>query len=662
MQKSKPVKQLFVLLTAMFVSSLPSLAQEQDAVLFTVADTPVPVSEFDYIYSKTNGKNADYSRKSLEEYLDLYVKFKLKVKKARDLQLDTIPALQQELEGYRRQLADAYLIDRAVTDKLTQEAYERIQQDVDISHLLVTVAADATPADTAAAYAKIMLAKSRIEKGEDFSDVAKEVSEDQSAATNGGRIGYVTALFPKGLYHLETAAYNAPLNTTVGPIRTEAGYHLLVVHQRRPARGEMEAAHILLRTKDKDPTAVKVRIDSIYLALEQGADFGDLAKRFSEDQQSAPNNGNIGFFGINRYEASFENAAFALAKDGDYSRPVQSRVGWHIIKRISNKGIQPFEVEKARLEAKVSQDPRFEVAKAALLDKIKQENDFREQRAVLDQFAAVQNDTFLTFRWKAPEPPSPAVLFTLNGDYEVSLGDFTNWLNRASRKRLRLGANGDVQAAIYELYNDFVQEKLLEFEEQQLEHRYPEFKALMREYREGILLFEATKMLVWDKASQDTLGLRKFYDSIKGKYRWGQRARTSVYRISETYRNRLPEIRAFAATNSAEEVKSKFNTEEEIVVNIEEMMIEKNRNVPPELVSANWEVGVMSQNETTRSGTIKFYKFEEILPPSTKSLQDARGYVIADYQDYLEEQWVAELEKEYPVKINRKVFEMLIKK
>ena len=496
--------------------------------------------------------------------------------------------------------------------------------------------------------------------GDSFEEMAKSISADRSAKRNGGHIGYISALFPKGLYYLESAAYGLPLNQLSGPIRTAAGYHLLLVHQRRPARGEMEAAHILLRIKDGNEAQVQARMDSLLTLIRQGTDFHKLAQEYSEDKQTASEGGHIGFIGINRYEPVFEDAAFGLASDGDVSQVIKSRLGYHIIKRISKKKIQPFEVEKGRLEAKISQDPRFEIAKTAMLVNIKSKNNFKENLKTLEDFAQLQNDTFLTFRWKEPKEPSKETLFKL-ADEGVSLGEFTSWLRKASRKRIQLASGGDVNGAIKSLYQDFVNEKLMEFEETHLEEKYPEFKALMREYREGILLFEATKMLVWDEAGKDTVGLEKFYESVKGKYRWGGRARTKVYEVHKSNQAMLPEIRAYAAEHNAEEVLAKFNTPEQKIVNVKEFVYEKNRNVPPSMAKATWKAGTMSPTESTRTSTFKFYKFEEMMAPEIKDLSEARGYVIADYQDYLEGEWVKRLEKEYKVKVNEKVFERLIR-
>lgn len=658
------LKQALIKITLIFVALIPFylFAQKNDPVLFTVDKTPVHQSEFEYIYTKTNGKDANFSRASLEEYLDLYVKFKLKVQKAKNLQLDTIPQLKKELDGYRRQLADSYLIDKEVTEKLIQETYERAKQDVDISHVLINVKS-ANKDDMDAAYQQAMAIKKRLENGEDFAKVAKEVSSDKSAQRNGGRIGYVTVLFPNGFYPLETAAYTQEIGKLSDPILTTAGYHIMKVNARRPARGEIEAAHILIRKKEgEDASVAKQKIDDLYKQLQGGANFEELAKTHSEDKSSAQKGGNIGIFGINRFEKAFENTAFGLAADNDYSEPIETSVGWHIIKRISKKDIQPYNIEKSRLETKVKKDDRFEAAKVAMIKRIKSENNFTENTEVLDNFIGSLTDTFLTFKWKAPLEKSDKVLFSLGKENQVKLGAFTDYLGNASRKRLRMGRNADLNEAARSLYADFVNEQCLAHEEKQLEKKYPDFKALMREYQEGILLFEATKMLVWDKASQDSTGLEEFFKTIRGKYRWTERAVATSYRISSDNKDRLPEIRAFAATHSPEEVLAKFNTEEEkLIINSDTKTFEKGRN--PDLNSMTWKVGELSQSaENRRNRNFKFVKIEELLPAAEKTLKEARGYVVADYQDQLEKEWVESLRKEFKVKIDEKVFESMVKK
>ena len=652
------MKHSFSLIFAILLLPFWVAAQQNDPVLFTVASTPVHVSEFSYIYKKTNGQQADFSKKSLEEYLELYTKFKLKVQKAKEMRLDTIPSLKTELEGYRRQLADSYLIDRNVTDKLLQEAYDRIQEDVDISHILISLSPTANPEDTLAAYNKALEAKKRLEKKEAFDKVAKEMSDDKSAEKNGGRIGFITALLPNGFYALETAVYTLPVGKISNPIRTNAGYHVIKVNAKRPARGEVEVAHILARVENPEQEAnAKSKIDSIYKVLQApNANFDELAKNVSDDVVTAPRGGYIGIFGINRYEVVFEDAAFGLEKDGAISMPFRSSIGWHVIKRINKRGIQPFSTEKARLEAKIKGDSRFEAAKVAMIQKIKQDNGFKENTKVLDDFIATLTDTFYTFKWKAPE--SKEILFSLGKNRVVPLNEFADYLSKGAGKRIRMGRELGTGAAVKSLYADFINETCMRFEEAQLESKYPDFKALMREYEEGILLFEATKMLVWDKASLDSTGLSAFHETVKQNYTWEERAITTYYKIIPEAKDSVEAIRGYAKLHSSEEVLKKFNTGEKPIVSAEERIIEKSKN----LSNLKWEAGFTATAfPNNRDKTFFFTKVEKILPQGLKTLKEARGYVIADYQDFLERQWVEALQKEYKVTINQKVFQEMIK-
>ncbi|MBI5914854.1 MAG: peptidylprolyl isomerase [Bacteroidetes bacterium] len=658
--------RVFILLLALtFSTALFSQKGKDDPVLFSVDDTPVHLSEFKYIYSKTNGDKADFSKASLQEYLDLYINFKLKVRKAMDMKLDTISSLIQELDGYRRQLADSYLIDREVTEKLVDEAYERTKQDVDVSHILFALTANPTPFDTLAAWNKAMEAKGKLALGEDFGTVAQAYSADKSVAKNKGHIGFVSALFPNGFYSLETAAYTGPVGKLQGPIRTSAGYHLLMVHDRRPARGETEVGHIMVRL-DKYPDMIKSRraIDSVYNLLQAGGDFEQLAKEFSQDQATSPKGGYIGFFGINRYEKAFEDAAFGLQKDGDYSSPVQTSIGWHIIRRVSLKRDEPFAVVKSRLQNQIKQDARFELSRKKMVERIKRESNFTEDRTTLDGFiATLEADTsksFLTYKWKAPEKPSTQQLFSFGKTGRVTMGEFADYCARASRKRQQMSGSG-ITAVANSLYNDFVDENALKHEEHLLETKYPEFKSLMREYEEGVLLFEVTKMEVWDKASIDTVGLQAFFDKNKSNFKWEERAVLSQYTLVEREKDKINQIREYAKHHGYDEVLAKFNTEENKPLSRLEKQYEKGRN---EVVDKmEWNVGALSLVEISkRDKSYNFFKLEQILPPGQKSLQEARGYVVADYQDYLEKQWLETLRKQYKVKTNEKVFNSLVKK
>lgn len=649
-------KQVFFISLCLILCFQAAFAQNKtkDPVLFTVADKDVHVSEFSYIYSKTNGNEASYNRASLEEYLDLYVKFKLKVQKARDLKLDTIQQLQKELEGYRRQLADSYLINKEVTERLVKAAYERSKTDIDLHHIVIGLPANATPADTLVSYNTAMQLKDRLDKGADFGTIAGQFSADNSAKENGGHIGFVNVLFPKGFHKFEAVAYSLPLNTISKPVRTPAGYHLVKVTDTRPARGEIEAAHILIRKTEANAEAIA---KDIYRQLNEGANFEELARNNSNDKQTASKGGYIGFFGINQFEPAFENAAFAIAQDGAYSTPIQSSVGWHIIKRLSKKDMEPYAQAKTRLEEQIKKDDRYGLAQEAMISQIQENANFTEYEPVLSQFKTTQNDTLFTFRWKQPAESSTEVLFTLGQD-RFTIGDFSNFLAQNTRKRMQLGRNTAISQGIDQLYADFVEEQTLRFEEKQLEAKYPEFKSLMREYREGILLFEVTKMQVWDKAAQDSSGLVSFFSTVADKYQWDTRAVVSEYTIDMTNKNQINAIREYAAGHAADAVRQRFNS---AITGYRSLTIERGKS-PEASALKMWDINSLTTTKLDRNkNQYSFMKVEEILEPSPKKLNEARGYVIADYQDKLEKEWVNNLREEYKININRKVFESLVK-
>ncbi len=653
--------------TIVFISILVSSYAQKDPVLFSVEDTPVNLSEFEYIYSKTNGKKADFSRASLQEYLDLYKKFKLKVKRAKDMQLDTIPSLQQELAGYRQQLANSYLTDKEVTDRLVKELYDRSQKDVDMSHIMVKINGlpNPSPSDTLIAYNKAMDLMKKINAGASFEEIAKTSSIDPSAKTNGGRLGFLTAPLPKGFYNLETAIYSLKKGKMSGPVRTDAGYHIVKVHGSRVARGEVEAGHILIRTSGKTDQDLKTKnlIDSLYKALTAGADFETLAKTHSQDKATASKGGYIGFFGINRYDRAFEDAAFKLSKDGEFSQPVKSKVGWHIVRRVSKKTDEKYDLAKRRLENKIKKDTRFELAKKSMINRIQKESGFQENEKALNTFIGSLGEDFLTHKWKSPSQSEEALISFTSSDQSFSVQDFAKYCQKSSRKRIRgKGVKGKTAASVAkELYSDYVMESTLSYEETQLEKKYPEFRFLMREYEEGILLFEATKLLVWDKASQDSVGLKSYFDKNRENFMWKKRAEVTVFTVKQEGQKQLAKIRKFAKKNEPQAVLDKFNTSDNIIIDFTNKTLEEGKDAM--LDGITWTAGQITDSEiNNRNKSSNFTKINKVLLPAPKTLKESRGYVIADYQDFLEKEWIKELEAAYKIKVNNKVFEKMVKK
>lgn len=645
-----------VLLTIGLVSTAWT---QTDEVLFTVDGQPVTVSEFKYIYEKSKAGSADYSKASVNEYLDLYTKFKLQVRKAKDLKLDTIPALKRELEGYRKQLASNYLLDKGVLDNLVKEAYDRSQYDVSISHIFFLVENGADADADRQALAKAQKIKKDIIQGKvKFEEAAKQYSDDKPTGADGGYLGFITAFYLKNFYQIENAAYNTELGKISEPIRSKFGYHLVKVNEKRPARGQIEAAHILLRVENPNQEAeVQARIRKIHKELNDGLVFSDAAKKHSEDENSSFKGGFLGTVSINQYEKTFEETIFRLQNDGDYSVPFRSSIGWHIVQRIKKSPKESFAQMERGLKARVQRDARFKIVQDEFSKKLKTEHNFTEIATAKKVFTDNIDQSFVTTQWKAPAAANQQTPLFKISDEVVSSAEFVQFLSKNANQRSREGRNGTPEQVFDNMYDQFVSNKLMEYEEKQLPNKYPEFKALMREYEEGILLFEAKNMMVWGKAAKDTVGLQNFYNKNKNNYLWEQRVDATTYTMPNEHPTKLALARKLARKKDVAKVLSKVNADKEILT-AETKTYEKGQNKIVDALA--WKKGSMSENEIAGEA-VSFVKIENVIKPEPKAFQDARGYVIADYQMFLEDQWIADLKKEYNIKINQDVLNKLIK-
>ena len=661
------MKMKKIVLTLISIISFNTLfSQEKDPVLLEIGNEKIPLSEFKAIYEKNNN-NPSYAEKDLRDYMDLFIKFKLKVHEARELGLDTLPQLKKELAGYRKQLAQPYLNDKEVTDKLIKEAYERMKYEIRASHILVKVPQDALPKDTLAAYKKIMAARKRIIKGEPFEKVAKEVSEDEYVKQTGGDLGYFSALYM--VYPFENAAYNTNVGEVSMPVRTQFGYHLVKVTDKRPSRGKIKVAHIMVRTK-KDATEEELKraeekINEIYEKAINGEDFAELAKKkYSDDKGSAFRGGELPAFGTGRMVESFEEAAFALEKDGDISKPVRTPYGWHIIKRLEKYDLAPYDEMYNELKAKVERDSRSNKSREMFINKLKNEYKFKENKAALKPFyKIISAEELFSGKWN-PEKAKRLnkVMFSLtandNEKAEYTQQDFAQYIAKHQHPHK---SKGSVVQEINNLYNKFVEEKILAFEDSRLEKKYPEFRLLMKEYEDGILLFDLTDKKVWSKAVKDTAGLRKFYMEHRENYKWPERVDASIYKCKDekTAKVFVKLLKKAEKKNwSEEEVLNKVNENSALNVSVENGVFLKGEN--PVIDKAEWKENT-KQIIKTDDGQIYVVKINKVIPPTYKTIEEARGLITSDYQNYLEEEWVKELKAKYPVKIHEEVLKSIIK-
>lgn len=638
-----------------------TLAQQPEATLFSVRGNPVSVSEFLYIYGKNNGKEADYSRKSLDEYLELYKRFKLKVAKARSLKLDTIPELNDELNTYKQQVSNSYIMDKEVTEQLIQEVYERQRKDISVKHIFFQLPPNPLPQDTLAAYQRAMKAYDALMGGAPFGKVVQENSDDRTNINYSGDLGYVTAMLPDGFYEVENQIYSMKVGEVSHPVRSSAGYHILRVDDVREARREMEIAQILIKKptdREKDQGG-KPTADKVYDMIQKGSDFNQLVQSFSEDPTTKAKDGYIGFIGINQFEKNFEDAIFALQKDGDFSKPVESRVGWHIIKRISKKEEIPYPEAREKIKVAVESDGRFNYAKNRVIDKIKASNKFKINEANLKALIDALPADFTSFTWEVSPGIPDAELFTL-GNNSYKAREFTQYLKTDTKNRLQYATGTPPGQVVPGIFQNYITEKVIQFEQEHLSNTYPEFKNLMREYEEGILLFEITRQEVWDKASSDTLGLKKFFEKNRSNYKWNERALISDYTIRSTDETMIKSIYEASKKKSADRIVKDFSKIQPPIVTYEKNYLEKDSD---DLKAITWVANQVTPYTLDKEkGAASWRKVEKILPVQLKTLDESRGYVIADYQDFLEKEWIIQLQKEFTVTVDNSVFESLIKK
>ncbi|MFO7828022.1 MAG: peptidylprolyl isomerase [Bacteroidales bacterium] len=622
-------------------------AQNQtDEALIKIDNEEITKDEFLRFYEKNKVNLSTGETISVDEYLDLFVNFKLKVIEAKNRGLDTSQAFINEFKGYKEQLAKPYLLDPETVDSLAKEAYERMQIEVRASHILVRIPVDATPEDTIFAYKKARDIRSRILRGEPFHVVAKGTSDDPSVKNNGGDLGYFTVF--QMVYPFENAVYHSEVNEVTRPVRTRFGYHIIKVTDKRKSQGEIKVAHIMLAVpkslSPKDANEKKELINELYHRLMQGDDFNDLARKYSEDRGSANLGGELPWFGVGQMIHDFEMAAFELEKNGEISKPVKTNYGWHIIKRIDRKKPKSFQNIKEDLKRKVIHDSRASVAREALIEKLKDEYHFQVKESnIPGYFDTTENVFRLNHQYIESKFNIRDTLFIL-ANQVYTINDFEGFVRRR-KGRLQISPY-----QYYRLYNDFVDHTIIKFEESKLEQKYPDYKYLLKEYYEGMLLFELTDQEIWSKAIKDTVGLQNYYNRNKSDYMWDERWKGSVYYCDnkEVYQKVKKEVnkRSFGRRVKNSDLLNNYNEENE-VLKIETGLFNKGENkfidqmVWDEKSDANDKIFIIVKGERVK--------------PTIKSFNEARGQVISDYQEYLEKQWVNNLHNKYNIQINNKV-------
>ena len=638
-------------------------------VLMTIGDQDVTVKEFCDVYYKNNLKSDVIEKKSVDEYLDLFTTFRMKVMEAERLQLDTSAKFQSELAGYRKQLAKPFMSSDDITEELIEEAYQRKQKDIRASHILIRCDKNALPSDTLKAYNKAMDIRKKALKGEDFAKLADQYSDDPSARDvkasaegparpgNHGDLGYFTVF--DMVYPFETGAYNTKEGEISMPVRSDFGYHLIKVQSVTDAMGNIQAAHIFLQlpfdAPEEDVANMKLKADNIYAQLmeKDGKNWNEMVKQYSDDKGTSANNGTLSQFTVSRIVPEFIEACKSV-KVNEIAKPVRTNYGFHIIKLLNTSGVYSFEKERQGLSERIEKDMRSKKSEELVLKQVRNEYKFKQNDKNVEAFLATVDSTILDKAYKpADNVKMNDVLFSLQGE-PTKVSDFIDYINNHMTKQRFVTP----ATYAYQLYENFCNETVMNYADSHLEEKYPEFKALVQEYKDGIMLFDLMNLEVWDKAVKDTLGLQEFHARNASKYMWGERAQATI--ITVTRPESLPAVKALL--DSGIELDSLKN----VILrdSIRYTFVRKNyyqRGDNQYVDQTEWKVGVRNEIPSTVDQSTTIVCIRDVRGPEEKTLREARGLVTSDYQVELEQKWVQALKERYPVKINEKVLDKVRK-
>lgn len=617
----------------------------KDPVVMKINGKDVKLSEFQYLYHKNSTQQIE--KETLDQYVERFVVYKLKVAQAESECLDTLQSFQKEFEGYKKDLLKPYLEDSTVVNTLAKEAYQRMLKNVEVVNIFLSPGRDETSA--AAQKQRIDSLYQCLKNGENIEDLAYKHSEDRTAKKRRGSLGYIkSGTFP---YAFEKVAYETPVGEFSEPFRTNFGWHLLKVTNVRDDRGKVVCAHILKLYPQNASDSVKAEImnkmNLVYEKAIGGADFNALAKAESEDPGSASKGGMLRAFGSGEMVPEFEKTAFELG-NGEISRPFETAYGVHIIKKYSSQPVGSFEEVKKDILAMMQRDERATMAKDARMEVLKKEFGYSPNKDFDDYVAkmitnAAGNDTVFVNSLKS----SDFTAFKING-VKVPMKE----LAAGMQPRNIITAEGEKSLTEMQL-EKAVEDKISQLYMDKLYKEDAYFHNLMNEYRDGMLLFEVSNRTIWEGASKDTEGLEAYYKAHKSEYKW-DKPRFKGFVIMAYNDSIMQEAVKFLNDNANDAEKyAKLKKEFKAKVNVQKVFAAQGENVAVDYL-------VFKSGDKPEIKKYKeFYIAEGGLQEQPECAADVKMQVVSDYQAYLEEQWIKELKAKYPVKINQKVLRMV---
>jgi peptidyl-prolyl cis-trans isomerase SurA len=619
--------------------------------LFTVAEDTVAVEEFIYAFEKNRPADSIVQKSEVDEYLDLYKKFKLKVAEAKALGMDTTPSFRQEYSTYIGQLDNSYLQSTNDTDSLVYQAFNRLQSQVNASHILLMVEESAPPEDTLAIFNKIITIRdSLVNHGADFGQMAAKYSEDPSARQNKGELGFFSVF--QMVYPFENAAFTTNVGEISQPVRTRFGYHLVKVNDKRSNDGKIRVAHIMIRTS----ATARDKAFELFEQLMTGADWQEICAANSQDFQSASRGGELAPFGRGQIVKEFSDAAFALNTPGEISQPVQTPFGWHIIRLIEKIPVDNFDKMEEQLEAQVRRGDRSKVSEQKMLARIASANNFVEQSENIQQVIEPQNHQYAKVKFVFENDSlAQLVLFSINNEPYTADSLYQFIKKSASQQNTR--------PYLYEKYIEFKNEALLNYEKAHLAEKYPEYRYLRNEYYEGILLFSIMEEHIWNPASTDSVGIANYYQEHKDEFIDSTTVELAIFSslrkgLMDSLMARFPDKESFLVLTKSEKeaLLSQNNDSAKVSLQLEFGEFALADDLLGSLGGAPVQPVIKKVDERW------YYLLPVRKPGEARRLPNIKGRLIAAYQEALEAEWLTELKEKYDVVVDDKALKFVYNK
>ena len=644
-----------LLLLFLFIGYFNGNAQNKKNVLLTINSNPVYSSDFTKVFNKNLDLVVEESQKNVTGYLDLFIDYKLKITEAYAQELDKNQQYIKEFKKYEDQLAKKYIYDKRVVSKLVEEAYDRSLEEINAEHILVLSNLNDSPNDTLKAYNKIKEAHVKALKGENFTSLVIEYSEEPGAKKSKGKLGYFTAF--QMVYPFENTAYNTKVGEISQITRTSFGYHIIKINDRRKKKPKINVSHIMIfSNKDKKAEDPEERINELYAMIMQGEPFEKIAKQFSEDKNTGVKGGQLKTFGPGDLKApKFENAAYSIKNEGEIIAPIQSAFGWHIIRLNEKFSIPSFEEQKDDIEKKVKGGARALVVTQAINNKIIKKYGFKEGESYISYFNNFVNDSILSRKWTYSSIPltENQILFTI-GDHDVTYTDYAEYL-RDNQKTIKKYINKE--SLLIDMYVKFKNETLKNYFKERLEVENKEYATIINDYRNGLLVYDVMNKNIWQIAKTDSTGLKDYYEKTKNNYKWKKRLDVDIYSSSDEITTKQVQTLLMRGEESAT-IKKQINSDGKInVITVSDVFEIDQSELPEDLIP---EKGV--SDIKLNDGFYVVVNIKEVIEPTLKEFDEVRGTVISDFQTEIEKKWMQSLRDKYEVKINNKSLKKLKKK